>query len=661
MTCWRRVQEWQARGLWPDLQALLSEAVPDTAQADWSRLARTAPGAVRRRVPRQNASARHALRLLALAEEAGPHLRGPGQAQWLTRLEDSQAEIEAAFTTLTAQGEVASALRLGAALFPYWWVKGQHTEGARRLQAALQACPDAPRDVRARALYGLASFAQGRGEYESATELHEQALALWRLVGHRAEEALVLGNLGFVAMRRGEYRRANVYLTQELVLAREVGDRWVEAAALNTLGNVATREGRQDEAGEYLRESLRLRRDLGDRIGMARSLTNLGLVALRQGEPERAAQRLLEALHLRRDLGDTGGTSQTLHALGLVALERGERERAAALLGESITLAARVQDPGQLADGVEALASLATQRGSPGGAVTLFRHAERLREHSGTPRAPADEGRVRRIQELLRSSRTPLLPGLLHPPREGLPDFEVVLEDVCALLEQWSRPARSPLGSKDGVYRRLFEQVPVSLQLFSPDGYTLDANAAWSAFWGVRPEEIADRNVLEDAQFAELGVTDLVRRAFEGEAVLLPPLPYDKARLVGQGRRHYLQMLLTPLKDSRGRVREVLFLHGQASVRTPADLVHLSLDLGLTAQLPSDPAGLLGLRRFPSLSPREAAVVHLIAEGHSDADIAATLGVTEHTVKFHVKSVLNKLGAVNRAHAVAIALKHRLL
>jgi DNA-binding NarL/FixJ family response regulator len=57
------------------------------------------------------------------------------------------------------------------------------------------------------------------------------------------------------------------------------------------------------------------------------------------------------------------------------------------------------------------------------------------------------------------------------------------------------------------------------------------------------------------------------------------------------------------------------------------------------------------------LSAREAEVLALIARGLTDDGIAGKLGVSLFTVKTHVKKVLLKLAANNRAHAVAIAIR----
>jgi len=62
-----------------------------------------------------------------------------------------------------------------------------------------------------------------------------------------------------------------------------------------------------------------------------------------------------------------------------------------------------------------------------------------------------------------------------------------------------------------------------------------------------------------------------------------------------------------------------------------------------------------------TLSAREREVLELVASGLSNRAIGETLGVSEHTVKFHVRSLLDKLGADTRADAVARAARRGLL
>lgn len=60
-------------------------------------------------------------------------------------------------------------------------------------------------------------------------------------------------------------------------------------------------------------------------------------------------------------------------------------------------------------------------------------------------------------------------------------------------------------------------------------------------------------------------------------------------------------------------------------------------------------------RAGDALTPREREVLSLLAEGLSNKAIAARLGVSEHTAKFHVNAILGKLGVDSRAEAIVRA------
>lgn len=66
-------------------------------------------------------------------------------------------------------------------------------------------------------------------------------------------------------------------------------------------------------------------------------------------------------------------------------------------------------------------------------------------------------------------------------------------------------------------------------------------------------------------------------------------------------------------------------------------------------------------RAGDTLSERERQVLRLVADGLPNKGIARALGISERTVKFHVTSILTKLGADNRAQAVRIASQRGLL
>ena len=65
--------------------------------------------------------------------------------------------------------------------------------------------------------------------------------------------------------------------------------------------------------------------------------------------------------------------------------------------------------------------------------------------------------------------------------------------------------------------------------------------------------------------------------------------------------------------------------------------------------------------RFSSLTPRELEILRHLAEGQSNKEIARALGITDGTVKLHVRSVLRKLEVRSRVEAAVIAVEERIL
>jgi DNA-binding NarL/FixJ family response regulator len=61
------------------------------------------------------------------------------------------------------------------------------------------------------------------------------------------------------------------------------------------------------------------------------------------------------------------------------------------------------------------------------------------------------------------------------------------------------------------------------------------------------------------------------------------------------------------------------------------------------------------------LTARETEVLELLAEGLPNKAIASRLGISDQTVKFHVASIIGKLGASNRTDAVRLALRRGLI
>jgi DNA-binding NarL/FixJ family response regulator len=73
------------------------------------------------------------------------------------------------------------------------------------------------------------------------------------------------------------------------------------------------------------------------------------------------------------------------------------------------------------------------------------------------------------------------------------------------------------------------------------------------------------------------------------------------------------------------------------------------------------PAFLSGKDQTDMLTAREREILQLLADGMSNADVAAKLFISQETVKSHVRHILTKLEADTRTHAVAIALRESII
>ena len=83
---------------------------------------------------------------------------------------------------------------------------------------------------------------------------------------------------------------------------------------------------------------------------------------------------------------------------------------------------------------------------------------------------------------------------------------------------------------------------------------------------------------------------------------------------------------------------------------------------GFAVTLPRASAGVGEVMRITEdLTTREVEVLRLMARGQTNKQVAAQLKISEHTAKFHVSSVLSKLGARTRTEAVTIGMTRGLV
>ena len=286
----------------------------------------------------------HAEHYLALAEAAESELDGPQQTELMAWLENEHDNLRAVLDWALASDAFTLALQLSAALARFWGALGYLSEGRRWLEAAIApASRESPH--MAKALVGAGMLASRQGDYERATALYEEALAMYRGKEDRQGIALALARLGAIANEQGEFDRADGFYRESLALSREMGDKAATAGILNNLGNQEVLRGNVEQAAAFYLDSLQISRELGHKQRTSTALLNLGRLAFyNQADYERAIAYLEESLTLYRELGSKGGIAATLYQLGRAMFYQKLYSQAGAFFEESLQLCEQLRE-----------------------------------------------------------------------------------------------------------------------------------------------------------------------------------------------------------------------------------------------------------------------------------------------------------------------------
>jgi predicted ATPase/DNA-binding SARP family transcriptional activator len=328
----------------------------------------------------------HAGYYLALAEEAEPNLATAEQMRWLDQLEREHNNLRAALRFSLQSEDVKSTLRLGGALWRFWYVRGHLSEGRRWLEQALALGGGEP-SLRARVLGGAGELSHSLGDLDRAQELREEALSVASRLGDEAQIAVALNGLAFVIRRRGEFARARAMHLEAFELYRKLDDAWGVGRSTDLLGRAAAFQGDFEAALPRLEEGLRTWRQVGDREGIAESTALIGMVALGKRDYAAARRLLREARKIMEELGDPRGVAKMTVILADIEFNDGDPVAAHALYAEALTLLRDVADKWWTAWCLEGMAGV--NQNEPERAARLFGAAAALREAIGAPRPPA--------------------------------------------------------------------------------------------------------------------------------------------------------------------------------------------------------------------------------------------------------------------------------
>ena len=334
---------------------------------------------------------RHARSLLAWVEEGERWYCTPEQDAWFGRLGCEHENVRLALRFALDRKNPALAVRLGAALWPFWWSSGYLVQARSWIEEILAIRGRAPRVARAKALLGASWMAAAAADHERAAQRAQESAALYRAAGDTSGHLRALETLGFVRLEAGHVEDAESAFRTCLEGSRDAGDDRRQAIALNALGQVAIRRGDDRSAETFLNEGVALARQGELTIEVGQGLLFLGDLALRAGELDRATALCNEALAIYRRMGQKVNIAWALSCLGRVLVERGQVASARQAHAEALPLFQELGYLRGVARGVAGFAQIALAQGDAKRAARLLGGIEFLLERSGD-HLPPDDG-----------------------------------------------------------------------------------------------------------------------------------------------------------------------------------------------------------------------------------------------------------------------------
>ncbi len=299
----------------------------------------------------ESARRQHLAHYLDLAEQAGPQLRRADHMIWLARLAAEHDNLRAALRfalemAAASEGFTEQALRLVAALEPYWYVRGYFREGLAWAEQALAL-----------------SYAQKH------TALRGRALCAASDLAWVQEACVVAGE---------RYVRESVAIWRELGPGHEQG----LASALRLLATQLTSNWYTAEARALAAESLALFRASGDELGAADALWVRGW-SWRDHDDRLARELLEESLTLYEKYGDVASAIQSRVQLGHICLNAGDHAAAQAFYDRCLADATSEGNQRAICKAAESLASAHRMAGEIDAAIPYYRQGIDLARANG--------------------------------------------------------------------------------------------------------------------------------------------------------------------------------------------------------------------------------------------------------------------------------------
>jgi DNA-binding CsgD family transcriptional regulator len=508
---------------------------------------------------------------------------------------------------------------------------GAHREAAAHYQTALRFAGQLPPEAQADLLENRSYYCYLTGQMEAAIEARQEALAFWQQLAQPLKEGDTLrwlSRLNWFASRPAEANRcaaAAINTLEQLPAGPEL------AAAYSNQAQLCMLAEDNEEAIRWGERAITLARQLEATDILVHALNNLGTAETFNGN-EAGWAKLEQSLELAlaHDMREHAARAYTNIASVAVTYRNYQRAMSALTAGIAYTTEYELDSWGLYMRGWRVWANF----------------------EQGQWDQAADEA-----QAVLRSSpataiiRLPALTALGHlRARRGDPGSWALLDEAHALAQEtgefqrmgpvaWARAEAAWLAG-DAAQTRTEAEAGFRLA----QGYP---HNIWSlgelAFWLWRVDALVEKPLPLAQPYALHLAGNWRAAAAEWERL---GCPYEQARALADG-------------DAPAQL-QALAIFEKLGARPAADVLRQQMQAAGVRGIPRGPRSATQQNPF-GLTPRQMAVLVLLAEGMSNNEIAARLTVSPRTVEHHLTAVFTKLNVNSRQEALALAWEHNLL
>jgi len=150
-----------------------------------------------------------------------------------------------------------------------------------------------------------------------------------------------------------------------------------------------------------------------------------------------------------------------------------------------------------------------------------------------------------------------------------------------------SKRLEDDLRVSESRWSRVFEQAPISIQIFSPDGTSRRVNAAFRRLFEPVMPDLSEFNIRRDPQLKAAGLSSHIERAFTGEVVSISSIPFEMRIGENQPAKgvRWIGSTMFPVVDpDSGQLVEVVCVHEDDTARKQAEIAIQELNQSLESK-----------------------------------------------------------------------------